>query len=143
MPPAISKNNPLLLQCIDIHPPFEVKVQLCRFPSFKDIHWYDGTFPIIFLRSSSSLTFITRLDILLNIRSHALSHITLINLLSYCFRTLMCRCWIIMKHTKNPRKFIARYKSLFLHINMITLFSKLTCPFFVCFIRLFWQLSVE
>src|SRR6266496_4415042 len=136
MPPAILKNNLLQLQYICIYPSFEVKVQLCQFPSFKDIHWYDGTFPIIFLRSSSLLTFITRLDILLNIRSHALPYVTLINLLSHCFRALMCRCWIIMKHTKYPRKFIARYKLSFLHIDMIILLSKLTRPFFICFICL-------
>ncbi len=106
-------------------------------PSFKNIYWYNSSFPIIFLRSSSSLTFITRSDILLNIRSHALSYITLINLLSHCFHVLICRCWIIMKHIQYPRKFIMRYKSSFFHINVITLFSKLTCPFFICFICLF------
>src|SRR6266542_341871 len=42
-----------------------------------------------------------------------------------------------MKHTKDLKKFIMRYKSSFLHINVITLFSKLTCPFFICFICLF------
>ncbi len=108
-----------------------------NFPSLKDVHWYDSLFSIIFLRSSSSLTFITRSDILLNIRSHALSYITLINLLPHCFCVLVCRCWVIMKLTKNPRKFIVRYKSSFLHINVVTLFSKLTCPFFICSIHLF------
>ena len=59
-------------------------------PSLKNIHQYDSLFLIIFLRSSSLLIFITNSDVFLNIKSHALLYITLINLLSHYFHALMC-----------------------------------------------------
>ncbi len=71
--------------------------------SLKDIYQYDSSFPIIFLRSSSSLTFITNSDILFNIKSHTLPYITLINLLPHCFRALMCQCWVVIKYTQDLR----------------------------------------